>query len=237
MAYQARHRDPLFDSETQAIIERRGKELIGLFLLVAAVTLALILGTYSPNDPNWLNATDAPAQNALGHLGAAIASPLYVIAGFGSWMIPLILGVWGARFALHHGEEHAFSRLIFAPISVALVSVYASTHLPIHEWTHSFGMGGLFGDTILGAILGILPVSPGLGLKIMALLLFVGMIALAGFVLGFTRDELWVYARYALGGLILLYAAVMSLLGRGAVGSWQMAQAARARRRAAGRRT
>ena len=30
MAYQARHRDPLFDSDTQAIIERRGKELIGV---------------------------------------------------------------------------------------------------------------------------------------------------------------------------------------------------------------
>ena len=28
MAYQARHRDPLFDSDTQAIIERRGKELL-----------------------------------------------------------------------------------------------------------------------------------------------------------------------------------------------------------------
>ncbi len=229
MAYQARHRDPLFDSDTQAIIERRGKELLGLALLAVAVTLALALGTYSPNDPNWLNATDAPAENALGHIGAAIASPLYVIAGFGSWMMPLILGVWGVRFSLHYGEENALSRLIFAPIAVALVSVYASTHLPIHEWTHSFGMGGLFGDTVLGAILGILPVAPGFGLKFMALVLFIGSIAMAGFVLGFTRDELWMYARYALGGIILMYAGLMSLLGRSASGSWQMAQAARER--------
>ncbi|MEM9970904.1 MAG: DNA translocase FtsK 4TM domain-containing protein, partial [Pseudomonadota bacterium] len=135
MAYQARQRDPLFDSDTQAIIERRGKELLGLALLAASVTLALILATYSPDDPNWLNATDAPAKNAMGSVGAAIASPLYVIAGFGSWMIALILGVWGARFALHFGEETALARLIFAPISVALVSVYASTHLPIADWT------------------------------------------------------------------------------------------------------
>ena len=229
MAYQTRHRDPLFDSDTQAIIERRGKELLGFAMLAAAVTLALILGTYSPEDPNWLNATDAPARNALGHIGAAIASPLYVIAGFGSWMISVILGVWGLRFALHHGEENAIGRLIFAPIVVALVSVYASTHLPIHEWTHSFGMGGLFGDTVLGAILGILPVSPGFGLKLMSVVLFVGTLAMAGFVLGFTRDELWTYARYALGGLILAYAALMSLLGRGASGGWQAAQALRAR--------
>ena len=41
MAYQARHRDPLFDSETQAIIERRGKELVGLTLIGLAVLVAL----------------------------------------------------------------------------------------------------------------------------------------------------------------------------------------------------
>ena len=45
MAYQARHRDPLFDSDTQAIIERRGKELLGIVLLGLAVLMALMLGS------------------------------------------------------------------------------------------------------------------------------------------------------------------------------------------------
>ena len=234
MAFQTRHRDPLFDSDTQAIIERRGKELIGLTFLGLALLVALMLGSYSPDDPNWLNATDAPARNILGPFGAAIASPLYVIAGYGSWAIAAILGVWGLRFLFHYGEERAMARLIFAPIGVALVAIYASTHLPGADWTHSFGLGGLFGDTILGAILGVLPVAPGTGLKAMALVLFVGAIAMSGFVLGFTRDELWAYARYLLGGAILLYATAMTALGRGAVGGLQMA--ADARTRAAERR-
>ncbi|MBT8408558.1 MAG: DNA translocase FtsK 4TM domain-containing protein, partial [Alphaproteobacteria bacterium] len=102
MAYQARHRDPLFDSDTQAIIERRGKELVGLVLLGLALVVAMALGTYSPDDPNWLSSTDQPAQNLLGPLGAAFASPLYVIAGYGSWAIAVVLAVWGARFVFHY---------------------------------------------------------------------------------------------------------------------------------------
>ena len=204
MAYQARHRDPLFDSDTQAIIERRGKELVGVALLGVALLLGLILGSYSSEDPNWLNATDAPAQNLLGHIGAAVASPLYVIAGYGSWAISLILGVWGLRFMFHYGEDRAIARLIFAPIAVALAAVYASTHVPMADWPHSFGLGGLFGDTVLGALLGVLPMAPGTGLKIMAIVLFFAALTLGFFVLGFTRDELWTAARYAIGGIVLI---------------------------------
>ncbi|MEL6517645.1 MAG: DNA translocase FtsK 4TM domain-containing protein, partial [Pseudomonadota bacterium] len=66
MAYQTRQRDPLFDSETQAALERRSKELVGLCLLGLGVIVALILWSYSPEDPSWLSATDEPAQNILG---------------------------------------------------------------------------------------------------------------------------------------------------------------------------
>jgi DNA segregation ATPase FtsK/SpoIIIE, S-DNA-T family len=229
MAYQARHRDPLFDSDTQAIIERRGKELLGLTFLGLALLVAMMLGSYSPDDPNWLSATDTPANNLLGPVGAAIASPLYVIAGYGAWGIAVVLGVWGARFVAHVGEERSFSRLVFAPIGVALFSVYASTHVPGADWSHSFGLGGLFGDTVLGAVLGVLPVEPGAGLKLLSLVLFAGAIAMSAFVLGFTRDELWAYGRYLLGGLILLYHSILSMTGRGAVHGWRAASAMRSR--------
>lgn len=232
MAYQARHRDPLFDSDTQAIIEKRGKELVGVVMLAVGVLAMLALWSYSADDPNWLSSTDAPAQNLLGPVGAAVASPLYVIAGYGSWAIALVFLVWGARFLLHVGSENALGRLIFAPIAVALVSVYASTHVPGAAWPHSFGLGGLFGDTVLGAILGLLPVPAGLGLKFMSLALAVGSIAMLAYVLGFARDELWLYTRYLIGGLILLYHTVLSALGRSATGTLQMAAAARERKAA-----
>ncbi len=83
MAYQAKQRDPIFDSTTQAVLERRGKELLGIGLIALGIVIALILGSYSPEDPGWMSATDTPAQNALGRFGAFVASPLSVIAGLG----------------------------------------------------------------------------------------------------------------------------------------------------------
>ena len=143
-SYQARQRDPLLDQNTQAAIERRGKELLGAALLALGVLTALMLVSYSPDDPSWLAATDQPARNLLGHFGASIASPLFVIAGKGAWMISLIFLAWGVRLVTHRGEERALGRVIFAPIGVAVASVYASTLVAGPEWVHSFGLGGLF---------------------------------------------------------------------------------------------
>ncbi len=218
-SYQARQRDPLFDSETQATLERRGKELFGMGFLLVAIVIGMILVSYTPQDPSWLSATDAPAQNLLGRIGASIASPLIVIAGLGAWGISIVLAAWGVRFVAHIGEERAIGRIIFAPIAIALASIYASTHMPAAAWTHSFGLGGLFGDTVLGAILGVIPVKATLGLKVMSLFMAFGMLAMATYVLGFTKSELKHLARFLLTGIVVIYAGIMGILGLGAKGT------------------
>jgi len=68
-SYQSRQRDPLFDSTTQAALEKRSRELVGLALIVTGALFAVVIGTYSPDDPSWISATDAPVQNWLGHFG------------------------------------------------------------------------------------------------------------------------------------------------------------------------
>ena len=40
MAYQVRHRDPIFDADTQAMIEQRGRELLGLVLMLIGIGFA-----------------------------------------------------------------------------------------------------------------------------------------------------------------------------------------------------
>jgi S-DNA-T family DNA segregation ATPase FtsK/SpoIIIE len=213
MAYQARPRDPFLDSDMQAAIEKRGKELFGFGLLAVGVLVTMLLMSYVPEDPSWMSATDEPAKNWLGRFGAYLASPLFIIVGFGAWAIPAVALVWGVRFVMHRGEERAVGRLIFAPLAIALASVYASTHVPVSEWTHSFGLGGLFGDTVLGAILGVAPISATFGLKVLAFLVFFGMLFLSLFVLGFNRTEITSVVRFMLIGVILTYASIMKLLG------------------------
>ncbi|PKP74822.1 MAG: DNA translocase FtsK [Alphaproteobacteria bacterium HGW-Alphaproteobacteria-6] len=217
-SYQARQRDPLLDQTTQAAIERRGKELLGIALLVAGAMTVMLLASYSPEDPSWLAATDRAPQNLLGRFGAAIASPLVVIAGHGAWAVALILATWGGRLVAHRGEDRAPGRVIFAPISVALLAVYASTHVAGPGWTHSFGLGGLFGDTVLGAILGVVPVSASFGLKLLSLVVGVAALAMLSFVLGLDRREMRAIARFLLVGTVVAYETALRGLGMGARG-------------------
>ena len=230
MAYQARGRGPLLDSNTQAAVEKRGKELIGIVLLGLAIMSAAMILSYSPSDPSWLSVTDAPVQNMLGRLGASVAAPLFIIVGWGSLGLSLIFGAWGVRFAFHVGEERAQSRIIFAPIMLALGAIYASTLTPGSDWIHAFGLGGLFGDTVMGALLTILPIGAQSGVKFMSLLTGVAFVAVSGFVLGFTKLELGRLSRGFVVGLVLAYDALMRLLGRGATGAVQAAKAAQERR-------
>jgi len=231
MAYQTRGRDPLLDSNMAQAIEKRGKELLGLALILAGVMAAMMIGSYTPDDPNFMVSTDAPVQNWLGRMGASIAAPLFMIVGWGAWGIAIVLGVWGIRFALHRGQDRAMGRLIFAPIYVALGAIYAATLAPGSEWieTHSFGLGGLFGDTVMGAILTVLPIGSTFTIKLMSLIMGAAILVFGAFVLGFTKPELRRVGRFVLIGVIMAYAGLMNVLGRGATGAVQAAHGLQAR--------
>ncbi|PWR01852.1 DNA translocase FtsK [Meridianimarinicoccus roseus] len=213
MAFQTRSRDPLFDEATQAILERRAWELAGLALLAVAVVLGLALGSYAPTDPSFLGTSSSAPQNWLGTFGAYVAAPLYVILGAGSWALVATAGAWGLRFVLHRGEERAFGRLVFAPLWVAVASLYAATVPPGPDWTHSFGLGGLFGDTGLGVLLGLVPMSPAYGLIAASAGLALGLLAMGLFVLGATRAETGGALRFL--GLGVLFAFDQLVRGAG----------------------
>ncbi|MDG1376734.1 MAG: DNA translocase FtsK [Yoonia sp.] len=223
-SYSSRGRDPLLDSTTQAAIEKRGKELFGLALIVIGVMMAMMVGSYSAEDPSWISATDAPVHNWLGRFGASTAAPLIMVVGIGIWAMPLILMTWGVRFAGHFGEERAAGRLIFAPIAIAICSLYAVTLSPAPTWPPNFGMGGMFGDTVLAIVLTILPFGAGFAVKMFSLIMVVIMLAMMAFVLGFTRPELRVAARFVMLGLIMTYAAILRGLGQTASISARAAQ-------------
>ena len=218
-SYQVRQRDPLLDQNTQAMLEKRGRELLGLALIAVAFGFALLLGSYSPEDPGWMVATDEPAANYLGRFGAALASTLIIIGGKGAWGIPVVLAAWGSRFVLHHGAERALSRMIFAVIAIALGSVYAATLVPGAEWTHSFGLGGLFGDTVLGALLGLVPGGVALGLKLISVAAGAAMIGMMLFVTGFDLSEIRATVRFLANSLIISYSTLLGAAGKGAKGA------------------
>jgi S-DNA-T family DNA segregation ATPase FtsK/SpoIIIE len=223
-SYTTRQRDPLLDSNMQAAIEKRGKELLGIGLIVVGILAGMMLASYSPEDPNWMLASDAPIRNWLGSFGASVAAPLVMIIGWAAWGIPVSFAVWGARFALHSGADRALGRVIFVPISVACAAVYASTLAPSDTWAHSFGVGGLFGDTVLAILLTILPVPAAIAVKVASLVLGAMTLISAAFVLGFDKREIKAIGRFLLVGTILLYSLLLKLIGRSASASIRAAQ-------------
>ena len=230
-SWNAKHRDPLFDQNTQAALERRGKELLGAGLVVLGALIAMMLGSYSPDDPSFLAATDQPATNWLGTFGAYIASPLFMIAGYGAWALAFGAVAWGVRFMLHRGEER-YMRAVFLPIWVALVSIYATSMAPPPGWAQNFGLGGHFGDMVMGAALTMLPFKASVGIKILAFAVALGVVAFGAFVLGFDKPELARIGTYLREGLAQARVIALRLLGKGALASVNAAQAMRERAQA-----
>ena len=232
-SYQARQRDPLLDQNTQAMLERRGRELFGIGLIVLGLAFVAMLWTYSPEDPGWMVASDKPIANAFGSFGAAMASTLIIIGGKGVWGIPLVLMAWGARFVAHRGAERAISRMVFAVIAIALASVYASTLAPASDWPHTFGLGGLFGDTVLGALLGLIPGGAAFGLKLLSIASGAALIVMMLFVTGFDLAEIRNSFRFLITSLIYTYSTMIGAAGKGAQGTARAAVALQERRRSA----
>jgi S-DNA-T family DNA segregation ATPase FtsK/SpoIIIE len=234
MAYQTRGREPLIDSTLAEALGKRGKELLGLLLFALALAAGAMVHSYTPTDPSWMAATDAPVRNLLGTPGASVAAPLHMIIGLGAWGLVILPLVWGVRLMAHAGGERAPGRLIFAPVWVAVLSLYCSTLAPPEGWAahHSFGLGGLFGDTVLGTLLGLLPVAPGLGLRLSALGLGALVLVTGAFVLGFGWAELRRIARFLVLGVVMTYAGLRAGLLRGAGGLAVAGRAVQAHRAA-----
>jgi S-DNA-T family DNA segregation ATPase FtsK/SpoIIIE len=214
-SYQTRQREPLLDQDTAAMLERRGRELVGIGLLIMALLFVMMLGSYSVTDPGWMVATDEPAANMLGRFGAALSSTMIIIGGKGVWSIPAILLAWGLRFVTHRGADRVVQRAIFAVIAVAISCLYATTLHPSDAWVqaHGFGLGGLFGETFMGTLLGIMPTSASFAIKFLSLTTGVMLLASMAFVMGFDRGELTRLRRFLFGGMVGSYASV---LGAGA---------------------
>ncbi len=222
-SFPSPQREPLLDRQLQHILSQRGKELLGLCLIGVGLLLALILGSYTPEDPSWSAATDMPAQNALGRGGAGIAAPLMVIAGLGSWGFVAAFCVWGVRLVVHQGEHNILGRTTFVPIAIALGSIWLATLVPGENWSVDYGLGGKFGDAVLGAVLSALPLTSTFGFNVLTLVTFAVALALWLYVLGASLPELWRIGRFLLSGLILSYAGLMTLLGRSARGAGGLA--------------
>ena len=218
-------KEPLVESHTAEAIAKRSAEIVGVVLMLLAGLSALMIGSYTPDDPGIFHATDRAPQNLLGLPGAMTADGLHRAIGWTAWGLPLLAGVWGLRFLLHRGENRVLSRLIAAPFALAVGAVFMAAHSVPTVWNHDYGLGGLFGDAVLGGVLMALPGDlaqslTGLNLSIKTLTLIFGgiTISLALMALGVTWQELRQFGQVVASGIGSMF--------RGSKSAAQMAQVA-----------
>ncbi|MDP5332806.1 MAG: DNA translocase FtsK 4TM domain-containing protein, partial [Paracoccaceae bacterium] len=232
-SYHVREREPLLDQQVQQMLTRRGRQILGLCLLTVAVAFGCMLASYSPNDAGWMVETSAPVQNLFGPFGAAVASMMMVILGYGAWTIMLIFGAWGFRTLADLGSERAIGRLTFGVIAVALAAVFVACYEPAADWPHAFGLGGLFGDTVLAALLQVLPEGLPIGLNFLTVTLGFSTVASLLFVMGCTISELGYLSRLSVAGMLsgfgVLWQAFARVLEYGADQMRQSAIGSRSR--------
>ena len=129
----------------------------------------------------------------------------------------LFTAAWGLRLVLARGHEQLMARAVFLPIALAVAAVWCATLVPGESWQPVTGLGGVFGDTVLGAVVNALPMSAGAGVRLMSLLMLVASMAIFGFVLGVSWREMQRFLTFTISGIVLLYAGLVVLL-RGGVG-------------------
>ncbi|WP_273690803.1 DNA translocase FtsK [Ketogulonicigenium vulgare] len=234
MAYPTRDRDPLLGGDLQSLIERRGKEVIGGLVAFAGLLVWLMLVTHSPEDPNWLNATDAPVRNWLGPLGASLSHPMFMVVGKAAWIVPLAMLVWGLRFVLHRGEERAMARATFIPVAIVISALFLATLAPDGQGSFNYRAGGMLGYTVLSMVLTLIPIGNSFATGMLSMLLFGASAVLIFYALGITLREARRTTAAVFGGSLAGAMAGASLLkgaaDRGAALSRSASEGLNARR-------
>jgi S-DNA-T family DNA segregation ATPase FtsK/SpoIIIE len=128
---------------------RRGVELLGVGLLALALALALALWGHDANDPSLNNATSGPSTNPLGHFGASVADIAKQTIGLASWLVALVLPLWGLRLIIGRPLTWPWLPAVALPLALLVGAAYLATWPLSEQWPYWVGLGGYVGDYLL----------------------------------------------------------------------------------------
>ncbi|MGA8266128.1 MAG: DNA translocase FtsK 4TM domain-containing protein, partial [Candidatus Acidiferrales bacterium] len=145
---------------------KRFNEMIGFVCLVAGVLLALSLLSYSPQDASFNVAAAAPisgpARNWIGPFGAHLADLLFQFCGYGAFLIPAAIFIFGMRWF----RSHAIASPIAKIVGATMMFLFLPAQLALLRFPDVRGAipaGGLLGTVLASGLRGALnPVGANL---------------------------------------------------------------------------
>lgn len=127
--------------------DRRLNLLTGLLFLIGSAVLAASLISHSPEDPAWNTAAEAlRPRNWIGYPGALFSDIVLSLAGFASWLIPVMVGLFGIRRMRSQSVEAPGLRVFGAALlvlSACTLFSLAPDWKPLHETMPPGGVVGL----------------------------------------------------------------------------------------------
>ena len=148
-------RRPLLSASATNKLQQILFQFVSIVFLFVATSLYLIMLSYRIDDPSFRSATSEPAQNIFGNFGSHIADPLHLGLGVSYLLLVFLILLWSWRLAFSNNKRRLITRLVFFPLPLATTAIFLATYPPSSVWNFSFsyGLGGIFGDTILAYIL------------------------------------------------------------------------------------
>ena len=170
---------------------RRAVELLGVGLLAVALALAVALWGHDPNDPSLNNATGGPSTNPLGQFGASVADMAKQTIGLASWLVALVLPLWGLRLILGRPLNWPWLPVVALPLALLAAAAYLATWPLPEQWPYWVGLGGYVGDFLLHRL------ERPIGPANYPLVTGLASLVLAILAVGVTWRELWHATRAA----------------------------------------
>ncbi len=128
----------------------------GWAIICLGLFLAAALATYNAADPSWNASSSGQPSNLMGRLGATVADLFMQSLGVAAWLVAVVLLLAGGVRASGPRRDGRPGRLQINPwialaALLALAGVLAAP-LPPAAWPLVKGLGGFWGDALLGLL-------------------------------------------------------------------------------------
>ena len=120
-----------------------------MLLAAGPVARALVLATWSVQDPSLSHATNAPVRNMLGLTGAIGADLMMQLFGIATVALLLPIAAWGWRLITHRALTRERTRVVLWILGVLVAASFASCLPASKAWPLPTGLGGVVGDWML----------------------------------------------------------------------------------------
>jgi len=214
---RARNRKPALMPDSMRMAMTRSLGFVwGGAIMLSALTVALAVLSYDPQDPSWNTAAAGAAHhthNWLGAFGSYGADFIWQFFGFGGFLLAFVLATWGWRVATGRGLDLLPWRAVAAAVAMlALATAFGVFDFHVSAAGPAFG--GAFGKLLSTSLLDLLPYAWGTYALAVGLFLIatVTMYMACALTLGEWHKVLQAFHR----GVVW----ILGTLRRGALGFW-----------------